>query len=304
MDGARRLSGRAATLARVTSETAMSAVGATDRADIGVIGGSGFYTFFDDPAATTEVAAATPYGPPSDPLVLGRVAGRPVAFLPRHGRGHRIPAHRVNYRANIWALRSVGVRQVLAPCAVGSLLPTHGPGTLVLPDQLIDRTYGRSHTFFDGEPAKVVHVGFAEPYCPVGRATAAAAAHDAGWQPVDGGTLVVVNGPRFSTQAESRWHRIAGGSIIGMTGQPEAVLARELGLCYTSLALVTDYDAGVDAGEAVTHAAVLEVFAQNVDRLRALLVDVVSRLPTEPECELCPHALDGVDVGLGFDSVD
>jgi len=286
----------------VTSISPRPTFGPAESADIGVIGGSGFYSFFDNPDAATEVAVSTPYGQPSDPPVVGTVAGRRVAFLPRHGKGHRVPAHRVNYRANIWALRSLGVSQILAPCAVGSLVPEHGPGTLVVPDQLIDRTSGRTQTFFDGEPAKVVHVGFADPYCPVGRAAALSSAREDGWQPVDGGTLVVVSGPRFSTRAESRWHRSAGGSIVGMTGHPEAVLARELSLCYTTLALVTDHDAGVEGGEAVTHEAVLEVFAANIDRMRSLVVDIVAVLPVERSCPLCPHALDGLDTGLDLDS--
>lgn len=308
MDDVPRAGPGAATLARVTSMTAASPAptaalsappdrDAADRADIGVIGGSGFYTFFDA-GATTEIAMDTPYGPPSDPLFVGTVAGRRVAFLARHGAGHRTPAHRVNYRANLWALRALGVRQVLGPCAVGSLVPAHGPGVLVVPDQLIDRTSGRVQTFYDGPPAKVVHVGFADPYCPVGRNAALGAAGDADWEAVDGGTLVVIEGPRFSTRAESRWNMAAGATVVGMTGHPEAVLARELALCYTALALVTDHDAGVDGGEAVTHEAVLAVFAANVDRLRALVVDVIARLPEEPSCPLCPHALDGHETGI------
>jgi 5'-methylthioadenosine phosphorylase len=240
----------------------------------------------------------TPFGPPSDPPVVGEVAGRRVAFLARHGKGHRIPPHRVNYRANLWALRSLGVRQVLGPCAVGSLRLEHGPGTLVVPDQLVDRTDNRVQTFYDEPPAKVVHVGFADPYCPVGRAAVVDTARASGWSPVDGGTLVVVEGPRFGTRAESQFHSAMGWTVVGMTGHPEAVLARELALCYTSIALVTDHDAGVEGGEAVSHEAVLEVFAQNVDRLRALVASVVSALPVPTSCPRCPRALDGLDTGL------
>lgn len=279
-------------LARVTATTA------APLADIGVIGGSGFYDFFDQPSGVREVDVDTPFGPPSDPTVVGEVAGRRVAFIPRHGKGHRLAPHQVNYRANLWALRSVGVRQVLGPCAVGSLRLEHGPGTLVVPDQLIDRTFNRVQTFYDEPPAKVVHVGFADPYCPVGRTTAVTTARDTGWSPVDGGTLVVVEGPRFSTRAESQFHRAMGATVVGMTGHPEAVLARELALCYTSLALVTDHDAGVEGGPAVSHEAVLAVFAQNVDRLRALVVAVVAALPVPSGCGQCPHALDGLDTGL------
>jgi 5'-methylthioadenosine phosphorylase len=256
-------------------------------AEIGVIGGSGFYAFLDD---VVEVQVDTPYGAPSDAVFLGEVAGRRVAFLPRHGRDHSIPPHRINYRANLWALRAVGVTQVLAPCATGGLRAELGPGTLVVPDQLIDRTSGRTQTFFDGLPLAdgtippVVHTTFADPYCADGRAVVAAQARTSGWEPVDGGTLVVIEGPRFSTRAESKWYAAQGWSIIGMTGHPEAVLARELGLCCTAIALVTDLDAGVEAGEGVTHAEVMEVFAANVDRLRTLLFDVVAALPKTRSC--------------------
>jgi 5'-methylthioadenosine phosphorylase len=269
-------------------------------AEIGVIGGSGFYAFLDD---VTELPVETPYGPPSDSLFIGSVAGRRVAFLPRHGRKHHVPPHRINYRANLWALAAAGVRQVLGPCAVGGLRPDYGPGTLVIPDQLVDRTKSRVQTFFDGEVVdgrapNVVHVSFADPYCPTGRRAAVEAARAAGWAAVDGGTLVVVEGPRFSTRAESRWHAAQGWSTVGMTGHPEAILARELGLCYTSLNLVTDLDAGVETGEGVTHEEVLQVFAGNVDRLRGVLFDVVKGLPTERDC-LCARALDGLETGLG-----
>ena len=269
-------------------------------ADIGVIGGSGFYAFLDD---VTEVSVDTPYGSPSDSVLIGDAGGRRVAFLPRHGRDHHLPPHRINYRANLWALRSVGARQILAPCAVGGLRPEYGPGTLVVPDQSVDRTSGRAQTYFDGLPLldgrvpQVVHVSLADPYCPTGRGAALAAARGFDWEPVDGGTLVVVEGPRFSTRAESRWYAAQGWSVIGMTGQPEAALARELGLCYTSIALVTDVDAGEDVGQGVTHEEVLTVFAQNIDRLRSLLLDVVKGLPTTRDC-ICSHALDGLETGL------
>ncbi len=258
-------------------------------ADIGVIGGSGFYRWLDD---AREVAVETPFGPPSDPPVVGEVAGRRVAFLPRHGRDHRHPPHRVNYRANLWALRSMGVRQVLAPCAVGSMREDLGPGSLVVPDQIIDRTWGRAHTFYDGV-GPVVHVAFADPYCVRGRAAALASAAQVGWTAEDGATLVVINGPRFSTRAESRRHAAAGGDIVGMTGMPEASVARELALCYTALAVVTDHDAGVETGEGVTHAEVLRTFGAGVERLKGLLVEVVRRLPADDECT-CRHALDGL----------
>ncbi|GAA3165010.1 S-methyl-5'-thioadenosine phosphorylase [Planomonospora alba] len=259
-----------------------------NRADVGVIGGSGFYSLLDD---VTEVTVTTPYGPPSDVVTLGRVGSRPVAFIPRHGRDHRFPPHRIPYRANLWALRSLGVRQVLAPSAVGSLRPEIGPGALVVPDQLVDRTSGRAQTYYDA--GGVVHVSFSDPYCPSGRAAAVAAGRAADWEMVDGGTLVVIEGPRFSTRAESRWFSANGWTIVGMTGFPESVLARELAMCYTSLSLVTDHDAGVEAGEGVTHEEVLAFFAANVTRMRTLVTDVVASLPEERTCP-CATVLDGL----------
>jgi 5'-methylthioadenosine phosphorylase len=255
---------------------------------IGVIGGSGFYEFLDDPVSVT---VDTPFGHPSEPVVTGQVAGRPVAFIPRHGRDHRYPPHQVPYRANLWALRSVGVRQVLAPCAVGSLIGSVGPGSLVVPDQIIDRTWGRASTYYD-TVGPVVHVGFADPYCPHGRAAVVHVATAQSWDPADGGTLVVIQGPRFSSRAESRHHSEQGWSVVGMTGQPEATLARELALCYTSIAVVTDLDAGVEAGQGVSHQEVLAAFGESISRLRSLLSGVIAAMPTERTCA-CSHALDG-----------
>jgi 5'-methylthioadenosine phosphorylase len=261
-------------------------------AEIGVIGGSGFYEFLD---FADEVDVETPFGRPSDPLVIGSVAGKQVAFIPRHGRDHRYPPHKIPYRANLWALRSVGVRQVLAPTAVGSLTASYDPGTLVVPDQLVDRTTGRVQTFYDQDAA--VHVQFADPYCPAGRACAVGTARAAGWDPAASGTLVVIDGPRFSTRAESRWYAAQGWTLIGMTGHPEAVLARELALCYTAIALVTDTDAGVAEGEGVTAEEVFRVFGENVSRLQDLLVNVIEGLPSERTCP-CPNVLDGLKLPI------
>lgn len=245
------------------------------RAEIGVIGGSGFYSLLEQ-AETVRID--TPYGQPSDGLTLGTLAGRRVAFLPRHGADHRFPPHLVPYRANLWALRSVGVRQVVTGSAVGSLLPELGPGTMVLPDQILDRTQGRPHTYSDGGTG-VAHLSFSDPYCPVGRAGAQRAAAATGLPLTGTGTLAVINGPRFSTRAESLDYRRSGATIIGMTAMPEAALARELALCFTSLCLVTDHDAGVEAGTGVTHAEVLETFAANLPKLRELLVATLAELP-------------------------
>jgi 5'-methylthioadenosine phosphorylase len=264
------------------------------RADLGVIGGSGFYEFLTH---AERVAVSTPFGDPSDDLVIGELDGRRVAFLARHGRDHRFQPHQVNYRANLWALRSVGVRQVLSPCAVGSLREELGPGTLVVPDQVIDRTWGREHTVYDAE-GPVVHVGFADPYCPRGRQVVIDSARAAGKRVEDGGTLVVINGPRFSSKAESRWHQQAGWTVVGMTAMPEASLARELAMCFTTIALVTDHDAGVHGGESVTHEEVLRVFAENVEGLKQVLRSALAAMPeTEPDetatCG-CRRALDGI----------
>ena len=269
-------------------------------AEIGVIGGSGFYAFL---SGSERVAVQTPFGTPTAELAIGEVAGRRVAFIPRHGEHHEHPPHLLNYRANLWALRAVGVRQVVAPCAVGSLTAALGPGTIVVPDQVVDRTWGRAHTIFDRTGA-VGHAGFADPYCPRGRAAAIGA--DAGSGVVGGGTLVVVNGPRFSSRAESRWHAAQGWSLVGMTGQPEAGLARELALCYTCLALVTDLDAGVEGVDPVTQAEVLRMFAANIERLKALLHEVVAGLPpyeqdADATCP-CRRALDGMDLPDGLEA--
>ncbi len=259
-----------------------------DRPEIAVIGGSGFYTFLDDPQT---VQVETPYGAPSAPISVGSVDGRAVAFLPRHGPHHQFPAHRVPYRANLWALRSLGVRQVLAPCAVGGLRPELGPGTFLVPDQLVDRTSGRVQTFYD---EGAVHVSFADPYCA--RLRTHLVAGLAGHDPVDGGTMVVIEGPRFSTRAESQWYAAQGGSIINMTGHPEAVLARELALCYAPVALVTDHDAGVDSESSVSMDEVFAVFASHTDTLKGALRSVVGTVGAR-DCS-CGSAVDGMTLPI------
>jgi 5'-methylthioadenosine phosphorylase len=259
----------------------------TRSADLAVIGGSGLYALLTD---AVEQKVDTPFGEPSDPVTIAEVAGRMVAFLPRHGRDHRFPPHRINYRANLWALRSVGVRQILAPCAVGGLRPELGPGTLVVPDQVIDRTTSRVRTFYD---TGAVHVSFADPYCPVGREAVLDTAAQRGQEIVDGGTMVVIEGQRFSTRAASRMYTQAGGAVVNMTGEPEATLARELGLCYTSIALVTDHDAGVEGDHGVTMEEVFRVFRENTERLRELLLAAIAVLPAERTCP-CVSTLDGV----------
>jgi len=255
-------------------------------AEIAVFGGTGFYRFGDH---LVEVAVQTPYGPPSARIAVGEVDGRQVAFLARHGVHHEVPAHRVNYRANLWALRSLGVRRILAPCAVGSLRPEVRPGEIVVCDQLVDRTRGRVDTFFDGPVP--THVSFADPYCPELRAVASGAAEAEGIVAHPTGTVVVINGPRFSSRAESRWFSAAGWDIVNMTQYPEAALARELGICYAGIALVTDYDAGLEgvAGiEAVTMDAVFKMLADNVERVQRLLGRAIAMVPVDAACGCGP----------------
>jgi 5'-methylthioadenosine phosphorylase len=247
---------------------------------LGVIGGSGFYTFFGSDAR--DVDLDTPYGEPSAPITVGTVGGHEVAFLPRHGARHQYSAHAVPYRANMWALRALGVRRIFGPCAVGSLTPAHGPGAVVVPDQLVDRTSGRADTYFDSGG---VHVGFADPYCPTLRAAVTVLS-----DVTDGGTMVVIGGPRFSTRAESQWFAQAGFSLINMTGYPEAVLARELEICYAAIALVTDLDAGIATGEGVTVADVYAEFTNNIESFKKLVQKAVAGLDAERSCTHClPH---------------
>ncbi|MDH6246289.1 S-methyl-5'-thioadenosine phosphorylase [Mycobacterium sp. OTB74] len=252
---------------------------------LGVIGGSGFYTFFGDDARS--VTLDTPYGPPSAAITVGAIGGHEVAFLPRHGTGHEFSPHTVPYRANMWALRMLGVRRIFAPCAVGSLTAELGPGSVVVPDQLVDRTSGRADTYFDSSG---IHVGFADPYCPTLRAAAAA-------QPgvTDGGTMVVIQGPRFSTRAESKWFASQGFTLVNMTGYPEAVLARELEICYAPIALVTDLDAGIEAGGGVTAVDVFAEFERNMPAFKQSLRDAISRVDAERSCTHC-LAHTGVDL--------
>lgn len=266
----------------------MTATRAT--ADIGVIGGSGFYELLDGAGEVgeideiDEVDVDTPWGRPASPISIGTIGGHRVAFLARHGRRHEFAAHRVPFRANVWALHSVGVRTLIAPCSVGSLQPDLHPGQMVVIDQLVDRTWGRPDTFHDvggpsGEPGTdgpVHHQGFADPYDAQVRRVLLDAARRVGVDVVDGGTMVVINGPRFSTRAESRWFRSMGWSVVNMTGYPEAVLAAELGMRYGGLALVTDHDAGVDGHEPVTMDVVFSVMRANVERVRRVIAEAVT----------------------------
>jgi 5'-methylthioadenosine phosphorylase len=256
------------------------------RPEIGVIGGSGFYEYLDD---AVEVEIDTPFGPPASPITVGELEGRRVAFLARHGRGHRFAAHRVPFRANIWALASLDLGSIVAPCSVGSLRSDLHPGELVVLDQLVDRTFGRAGTFHDvgsddglpGSDGPIHHQSFADPYDPaVRRALLDGGSSRPDLTVIDGGTMVVINGPRFSTRAESRWYRAMGWDVVNMTGAPEAALAAEVGIPYASVALVTDYDAGIDGHEPVTLEAVLETVRRNVDNVRDLIAASVGALPS------------------------
>jgi 5'-methylthioadenosine phosphorylase len=260
------------------------------KAELGVFGGSGFYSFLD---GVTEHAVKTPFGEPSDKVAVGEVEGRTVAFLPRHGRKHQYPPHKINYRANLWAMKELGVTRVVGPCAAGSLQAEAEPGHFVVCDQIVDRTSGRPDTFYDGP--ETTHVTFADPYCPELRGLAIEKAKQHEITVHDGGTMVVIQGPRFSTRAESKWFQEAGWKVINMTGHPEALLARELEICYVNVSLITDYDVGLEGmpGVApVSHAEVVRVFEENNAKLRDLLFSLLPAIPSERSCP-CATALDG-----------
>lgn len=251
-----------------------------------MFGGSGFYSFLDD---IREVEVDTPWGEPSAPISIGTVGDRPVAFLPRHGTKHQFPPHVVPYRANLWAMKQVGVERILGPCAVGSLQPDVKPGDFVVCDQLVDKTYGRPTTFYDGP--ETTHVSFADPYCPTMRQVIVDRSRELGISTQDRGTVVVIEGPRFSTRAESKSFASEGWEVINMTQFPEALLARELEICYANISLVTDYDVGVEGEiEAVSHEAVIKVFQENNERLRDLLFAAIAAMPETRDCP-CATAL-------------
>ena len=247
------------------------------KADIGVFGGSGFYSLLDE---VREVKVDTPYGPPSDAVFLAEVGGRKVAFLPRHGRNHTIPPHKINYRANVWAMRSLGVQAVISPCAAGSLQKEVEPGSFVVCDQFVDRTNGRSDTFYDGPI--VTHISPANTYSKALRDLAVKTIRAHEIECHDGGTVVVIQGPRFSTKAESKWFHDAGWEVINMTQYPEAYLCREMGMAVVNISLITDYDTGVFAGtEAVTAHDVLEVFQNKAERIKKVVLDLITRMPSD-----------------------
>ena len=259
---------------------------ASDKVEIAIIGGSGIY----DPGMFTsseKKKVYTPFGQPSAPIEIGEYKGLKVAFLPRHGDRHSIPPHAINFRANMWALKELGVERVLAPSAVGSLQEDYKPGDLVLPDQFIDRTWGRQGTFYDG--GVVAHVSMADPFCPELMDVLQKSAEELKIPLRRGGTYVCIQGPRFSTRSESRMFKSWGAQIIGMTLIPEVSLAREARMCYCTIAAITDYD--VWAQKPVSAEEVVKTMAENVDRIKRLLANALSEIPMSRACS-CGRYLD------------
>ncbi|MGA2417694.1 MAG: S-methyl-5'-thioadenosine phosphorylase [Candidatus Staskawiczbacteria bacterium] len=253
-------------------------------AEIGIIGGSGFYKFFDKDAKEIEIK--TKFGLPSDKITIGTVFGKKVAFLPRHGRDHKIPPHKINYKANIAALKEIGVERIIAPASVGSIKTKIKPGDFVICDQFVDRTKMREDTFFDGP--KVNHIEAAYPYCPELRKIAISQAKKLKLPVHAKGTVVVIEGPKFSTLAESLWFSKMGWDVVNMTQYPEAILALELGICYLNISLVTDYDVGIYAKSKISPVSIEQVlanFAKNIDKLKKLTSEIIKNIPIKKECD-------------------
>lgn len=253
-----------------------------ERAEIGIIGGSGLYSFFEG----EEIEVRTGFGLPSDKIILGNLLGKKIAFLPRHGKKHQFSPHQIPYRANIAALNQLGVKRIIAPAAVGSLRREIKPGDFVICDQFVDRTKRRKDTFFDGPG--VTHIETAYPYCPELRRIALAQAKEMELPFHSKGTVVVIEGPRFSTLSESSWFSRMGWDLVNMTQYPEVVLAAEMGICYLNVSLVTDYDVGIYAEEEMKPVSIEEViknFSQNTEKLKNFISAVVEALPEERNCD-------------------
>jgi len=265
----------------------MARQGSIARADIGIIGGSGLYDI-EGLRRVKEVSVKTPFGAPSDTVVLGELDGTRIAFLSRHGRGHRINPSEINYRANIFALKSLGVRRIISVSAVGSMKESIKPGDVVLPDQFIDLTKRRVSTFFEG--GIVAHVAFGDPVCPSLGAVLLDATRAVGATVHQGGVYLCIEGPQFSTKGESRLYRQWGVSVIGMTNLPEAKLAREAELCYATVALATDYDCWHETEEAVTVESILATLRQNVSLAKRLLRTAIPMVANGKAC-ICQRAL-------------
>lgn len=256
---------------------------------LGVIGGSGLYEI-DELTDVREQRVETPFGDPSDAYITGRLGDQPLVFLPRHGRGHKVAPHEINYRANIYGMKKLGVTRLLAISAVGSMREEIVPGHFVIVDQFIDRTSGRAASFF--ENGMVGHVSFADPVCPSLAKVAVAAAREVGVTVHEGGTYVCINGPQFSTRAESNLYRSWGVAVIGMTNVTEAKMAREAEICFCTVALATDYDCWHEGHDDVDVTSVLEIIAQNVDNARNLVAQAARDLPPpDPGCA-CQNALE------------
>ncbi len=260
----------------------------TSKAKVGVFGGSGFYSFLK---IKEELDIKTPYGKPSDKVMIGDVDGVDVAFMPRHGKGHNLPPHKINFRANVHAMKQLGVEHIFGPCASGSLQPGIKPGDFVICDQFVDRTKGRPDTFYDGP--KTIHIAAAEPYCARMREIVCQSAEELKIDYHDRGTVVVIQGPRFSTKAESRWFSSMGWEVINMTQYPESILARELEICYVNISLITDYDVGLEENsdiKPVSSEEIIKIFSKNLDKLRDLLFKSIPRVVGKRDC-ICPRAL-------------
>jgi len=258
------------------------------KADIGVFGGSGFYDLLDN---AQEVCIETPFGAPSDNITLGRIGDKTVAFLPRHGKKHNLPPHEINYRANLWAMKSLGISRIISPCAAGSLQKHVEPGDFVIADQFVNKTWGRKDTFFDGPIT--THVSPADPYCPELRNIAVASAKETNIRAHETGTVLVIQGPRFSTKAESKFYTAMGWEVINMTQYPEAYLARELEMCVVNISLITDFDAGlVGDVDPVSHSEVLKVFSENNEKLKKLLYSMIVKIPAERKVCNCSSTIE------------
>jgi len=253
-------------------------------AEIGIIGGTGVYDpeFLKD---SKEIKVYTPFGEPSDLITIGNFKDREIAFIPRHGRGHRIPPHMINSRANIWALKELGVKRIIAPAAVGSLKEDIKPGDVVIPNQFIDRTH-RVSSFYQG--GKVCHISAADPFCPELMKIAKEACNSLNFRFHTDSTCICIEGPRFSTRAESKLYRSWGADIIGMTLIPECVLAREAEICYLSIATVTDYDCFADVP--VSTEMVLKTLKENTKKTKDILQELIPKIPLERTCG-CKDAL-------------
>lgn len=256
------------------------------KADIGILGGSGFYSFFND---AEEIKFDTPYGFTSDVISITEMFGKKIAFIPRHGKNHQYPPHKIPYQANIYAMKQLGVKSIIAPTASGSLQAHIKPGDFVICDQFIDRTWGRLDTYFDGPIVK--HISSAHPYCPNLRDIVIKIAHDLDISVHEKGTIVVIQGPRFSTKAESRWFNEMHWDVINMTQYPEVMLAKEMGMCYVNISLITDYDAGLEGRNdilPVTEEEVYKVFNENNKKIKQLIISIIKEIDIDFECSCFP----------------